>query len=208
MLGNLIGTQTDGTTPLGNTRSGVKIAGGSNNAVGDGSSGGANTIAFNGIPNSGTGGVEIQESGQGGNANGNRVLSNSIFSNVGLGIVLGNNLFQTPNDTGDADAGPNNGQNFPVITSAKTATTTTIAGKLNSTPGKSFTVQFFANPAGGDEGKKFIGQKTLTTDTSGNASFTFKPASKVATGKTITATATNASSGDTSEFSAPRKVTS
>jgi hypothetical protein len=44
--------------------------------------------------------------------------------------------------------------------------------------------------------------------THGNASFTFKPGSNVATGKTITATATNASSGDTSEFSAPKKVTS
>ena len=207
VLGNLIGTQTDGTTALGNTRNGVQIVGGSNNTVGDGSPGGANTIAFNGTPNSGTGGVAIHESGQGGNANGNRVLSNSIFSNVGLGIVLGNNLFQTPNDTGDADSGPNNGQNFPVLTSAKNATTTTVTGKLNSTPGKTFNIQFFSNPAGGDEGKVFIGSKSVTTGSLGNASFTFKSVSKVAKGRTITATATDLA-GNTSEFSAPKTVAS
>jgi hypothetical protein len=207
VLGNLIGTLKDGTTALGNTRNGVQIVGGSNNTVGDGSSGGANTISFNGTPNSGTGGVAIQESGQGGNANGNRVLSNSIFSNAGLGIVLGNNLFQTPNDPGDADTGANNGQNFPVITSAKNSLTTTVRGKLNSTPGKTFNIQFFSNPSGADEGRVFIGQKSVTTGSLGNASFTFKSASKVAKGRTITATATDPA-GNTSEFSAPKTVTS
>jgi hypothetical protein len=207
VLGNLIGTLKDGTTALGNTRNGVQIVGGSNNTVGDGSSGGANTISFNGTPNSGTGGVAIQESGQGGNANGNRVLSNSIFSNAGLGIVLGNNLFQTPNDPGDADTGANNGQNFPVITSAKNSLTTTVRGKLNSTPGKTFNIQFFSNPSGADEGRVFIGQKSVTTGSLGNASFTFKSASKVAKGRTITATATDPA-GNTSEFSAPKTVAS
>jgi hypothetical protein len=205
VLGNLIGTQTDGITPLGNTRSGVRIVEGSNNTVGDGTASGANTIAFNGTPNSGTGGVEIQEAGQGGNANGNRVSRNSIFANEGLGIVLGNNLFQTPNDPGDKDTGPNGLQNFPVLTSAKNVTTTTVTGKLNSNPNKTYNVQFFSNPSGGDEGRVFVGQKNVTTDGSGNASFTFKTASKVAKGRTITATASDPA-GDTSEFSAPKTV--
>jgi hypothetical protein len=82
----------------------------------------------------------------------------------------------------------------------------TIKGKLNSNASQTYTVEFYSNPAGTDEGKKFIGQKSVTTDSSGNASFTFSPATKVPAGPAITATATNGSTGDTSEFSAPRKV--
>ena len=107
VLGNLIGTEEDGNTAQGNPGLGVFLASGSNNTIGDGTSGGANTIAFNGGE-----GVSINESGSGGN--GNRVLSNSIFSNEGLGIALGGpGSVPRPNDPGDADSGPNNGQNFP-----------------------------------------------------------------------------------------------
>jgi hypothetical protein len=65
-------------------------------------------------------------------------------------------------------------------------------------------MQFFSN-ASGNEGQRFIGQVSLTTDTNGNASFTFKPAQKVRKGK-ITATATETASKNTSEFSAAKKV--
>jgi hypothetical protein len=41
----------------------------------------------------------------------------------------------------------------------------------------------------------------------GNASFTFSPTLQVAAGQAITAAAINGSTGDTSEFSAPRLVT-
>ena len=67
-----------------------------------------------------------------------------------------------------------------------------------------YLIQFFSNPSG-NEGKRFIGQKSLTTATSGNASFTFSPTSKVSSGQTVTATATDPA-GNTSEFSAPRTV--
>src|SRR5829696_1605120 len=76
--------------------------------------------------------------------------------------------------------------------------------KLNSTASRTFEVQFFSNPKGTNEGKKFIGQKQVTTDASGNASFT-KGFPKVAVGQTITATATD-TAGNTSEFSVARKV--
>jgi CSLREA domain-containing protein len=205
VLGNLIGTTAGGTGALGNGSYGVALFGNdaSNNKIGDGTAAGANTIAFNGSH-----GIEIDgSSGQIGNA----ISRNSIFSNAGLGIDLfggvENAQGTTANDPGDADAGPNNLQNFPVLASAKSSsTTTTISATLNSSPTKTFTVQFFSNPSG-NEGKKFIGQKSVTTNGSGSVSFTFSPASKVAVGQTITATATDPA-GNTSEFSAARKVAS
>ena len=180
---------------------------GSNNPVGDGTAAGSNTIAFNGED-----GVQIQFGTR------NEVSRNSIFSNVGLGI----NLFggfedahgNTANDPGDVDSGANGLQNKPVITSAKTSSTkTTITGKLASTPNRGYDSEFYSNPAGTDEGKKFIGQKSIVnTDSAGNVTFTFSTSTKIPVGQTVTATARSvnfdASNGDTSEFSAARKVTS
>ncbi len=202
ILGNLIGTTASGSGALGNDLDGVELRdqGTSDNEIGDGTAAGSNTIAFNGRA-----GVAMNFEVQAGNA----ISRNSIFSNAGLGIDLKQDG-PTPNDPDDADVGPNGLQNSPVLASAKTVSgKTTIKGTLSSVPStEAYTLQFFSNPSGTDEGKTFIGQKSVTTDASGNASFTFSPASKVATGKAITATATNASSGDTSEFSTPRKVAS
>jgi hypothetical protein len=152
-------------------------------------------------------GVTVEEL-RDGTANGNTILSNSIFSNEGPGIDLDADG-PTANDQGDVDTGPNGFQNKPVISSArKSATgTTTIKGTLNSRPGVTYTVQFFFNPPGTDEGRTFLGQKTgVLLDGSGKGSFNFSPTSKVAAGQTITATATNEFTGDTSEFSAPKGV--
>ena len=133
------------------------------------------------------------------------ILRNSIADNEDLGIDLGSAEFGdgvTPNDPKDSDTGANGLQNFPVMTSvAPTRGQTTIEGKLNSKPDRTFTIQFFSNPVGG-EGKKFVGQKSVTTNSNGNVSFEFQPAQAVPTGQTVTATATN-SGGNTSEFSAP-----
>jgi hypothetical protein len=112
-----------------------------------------------------------------------------------------------PANQGDVDAGPNNLQNNPMLTSAKTVSgKTTIAGKLESTAGQTFTIEFYANPADTDEGKTFVGEKTITTTVGGIRSFTFSPTTAVKVGQAITATATNDSTHDTSEFSAPRTV--
>jgi hypothetical protein len=105
-----------------------------------------------------------------------------------------------------ADFDPNNLQNFPVLSGARTLSgETTIKGELNSTPEKNFIIRFFSNSPGGDEGKKFIGQKKVTTNVKGRAVFTFVPARKVGVGRAITAAATGPG-GNTSEFSAPRTV--
>jgi CSLREA domain-containing protein len=207
VLGSRIGTTANGTGALGNGEAGVLVQG-SNNAVGDGTSAGSNTIAFNGKD-----GVEVDGTA----ATGNSISRNSIFSNTGLGIDL-HGGFEDANgvtaiDPGDIDAGANGLQNKPVITSAKTSSTkTTITGKLASTPDTTYTIEFFSNPSG-NEGKKFIGQKLGSTDASGNAAFTFSPAARVSVGQTVTATAkaevvtlVSTSDEDTSEFSAPKTV--
>ena len=198
IVGNYIGTDASGTKDLGNDTSGVTIVDAPNNTIGATIAGARNIIAFNGE----AGVCVIGQS-----ATGNRVLSNSIFSTLGLGIDLGGDG-PTANDAGDADTGPNGLQNKPRVTSAKTgALKTTINARLNSAPNRTFVVQFFSNPSGTDEGRVFIGQRSVTTDGSGNVSFAFSPAQKVGLGRTITATATSPA-GDTSEFSAARTVVS
>lgn len=84
------------------------------------------------------------------------------------------------------------------------STTTTVRGTLDSTPNKTFIVQFFSSPLG-EEGRTLVGQTSVTTDENGDATFTFSPASKVGVGRTVTATATDPA-GNASEFSGPTTV--
>ncbi len=199
LLANYIGTRSDGVGALGNAGNGVLLTSNSNYVGGsDGSHDPTvgNTIAFNG-------GDGVRVAG----GTGNDIFFNSVFSNGGLGINLGEDGV-TANDPGDGDTGPNDLQNFPVITSAKASRKgTTIKGTLNSTPSTTFTVQFFKTPKSTkDEGKTFIGEKSVSTGADGNVAFTFKPQKKVKAGLFVTATATNNDTGDTSELSTPRKV--
>jgi uncharacterized repeat protein (TIGR01451 family) len=188
--GNFIGTDANGSNPLGNTNNGVALGNGTNNPIGGNAAGAGNVIAFNG-----RNGVSA-ESGIG-----NPILSNSIFSNSLLGIDLGDDGV-TPNDPGDGDTGANNLQNFPVLTSVTNSLGgTIIQGSLNSTPNTNFTLQFFSNAScsasGFGEGQQLIGIRAVTTDGNGNGDInvtfggTFTP---------VTATATDPS-GNTSEFS-------
>jgi hypothetical protein len=130
-----------------------------------------------------------------------------MFSNDHAGIDLGGDS-PTPNDPDDPDAGPNNLQNKPRIGIAENSGGETIVqGILDSTPNKTFRILFFSNPAADPlEGKKYIGAKSVSTNASGDGSFTFKPDNKVPEGQTITATATRNSTGDTSEFSESEEV--
>ncbi len=194
--GNFIGTDATGTGPLGNGQNGVMIA--SSSVVS--TLGGAvtsNVIAFNGAA-----GVAVGLSPSDGSA-GNRISSNSIHDNAGLGIDLGSDGV-TANDPGDADMGPNDLQNFPVLTSAASdGISTRVSGTLNSLPATMFLIQFFSSracdPSGYGEGQSFLGEASITTDSSGNADFQVSLPSG-STGQVITATATDPS-GSTSEFS-------
>ena len=203
--GNLVGTEKDGTVPLGNEFEGVAMTEAKHNLIGGSGLGEANTIAFNGSH-----GVSVVSFLSEFDGTGNRILANSIFSNGGLGTDLEggteNAAGATANDPKDPDSGPNDLQNKPIVTSAKTVGgKTTVLAKLNSTPRDAFVVEFFSNPSA-NEGKKFMGDKAVSTDADGNVAFTFVPSQAVPAGQRITATATNAVDANTSEFSAPRTV--
>ena len=190
--GNYIGTDAAGNADLGNSGNGVLLDGFcgtvSDNTIGGTTLEEGNVVAFNSLAGVAVEARPCSNPQFGSSAFGNRVLSNSIFSNEGLGIDLGGDG-RTPNDRDDGDTGSNNFQNLPVITSATTSPAgTTVEGTLSSAPEQTFTIQFFSIPSG-NEGKTFIGQKRVTTDARGSVSFTFSPARAVRVGHTITTTA-------------------
>jgi hypothetical protein len=194
--GNFIGTDASGTQDLGNSIRGVAIVtGASNNTIGGTVAGAANVISGNDDDGVGiTGGTS------------NRILSNRISQNAGLGIDLGTSGV-TNNDTGDPDTGANNLQNFPVIASATRSSTTgftTITGTLNSNPSQSFLIQCFltdgAAASSHGEGSILLDTTSRATDAGGDTSFQCDTQVPVG-GQTVTATATNTATGDTSEFS-------
>lgn len=199
--GNFVGTDATGSTALGNTV-GVYI----NNNASNNTIGGVSGVAGNKIAHNSQAGVVVQNFAS---TIGNLVMLNSVFSNGGLGIDLGNNGV-TANDAGDDDSGGNTLQNFPVLTSAESSgDSTSISGTLNSTPSTTFRVDFYDNalcdPSGNGEGARWLGSSSISTDESGDANFSATFESPVADGRFITATATNP--GDsTSEFSACRRV--
>src|SRR5437868_1961325 len=212
--GNFIGTQIDGVSPLGNGEHGLNLVQTSGNTIGGTATGAGNRIAFNGAASSSGGGIIID----GSTAINNSVRGNAIFANTsngtlpnrGLGIDLAADglTANDPNPSGcpaDGDAGPNNLQNFPVLSSAVSGgSTTTITGTLNSAAGTTFTIDFYSSsicdPSGRGEGQTFLGSTTITTDSSCNASINATLAVVVPAGNVLTATATDPN-GNTSEFS-------
>ncbi len=188
--GNFIGLAGDKVTALGNGDDGIELgASGSNNTIGK-----TNTIAFNGDS-----GIVLNSN----TATGNKITSNSIYGNGGLGIDL-NPVGVSPNDVGDNDVSANGLQNYPILTTGTSqGSTITVTGTLNSKASHTYTLEFFSSTTcdanGYGEGQTFIGQTSVTTDASGNASFTVNLTG--AANKVITATATD-STNNTSEFSA------
>jgi titin len=204
LQGNQIGT-TAGGVALGNGSHGVFVT---NQAA-------TNTISGNVIANNAGNGVLIgSDPGAGFSTaagTGNSILGNLIFANARLGIDLGANDGVTSNDLLDGDSGPNNLQNFPVLTSAFSAGgVTIILGSLNTTPRLSVRIEFFASPtadpSGHGQALAFLGFITVVTDGAGNAAFDAVLPTPVTPGQVVTATATT-SLGDTSEFSADVVVT-
>jgi hypothetical protein len=187
--GNFIGTDATGTLPIGNFGNGISSV---IDEVGGLNDGEGNIIAFNG-------GVGVLVA-----VPPSAILSNSIFSNGGLGIDIDGDGV-TANDPCDEDSSSRELQNYPVLTSVSTMKdNTVIEGTLNSTPNTAFKIQFFSNdahdPSGFGEGRTFIGSTTVVTDSACNASFTVSLPATGPSGRFFTATATNPN-GSTSEFS-------
>lgn len=135
---------------------------------------------------------------------GNRLLFNVfVGSNDSIWLDLGFDG-RTPNDDGDRDDGPNNLQNFPVLTSVLTGEGTTIEGMLNSTPDTEFMLEFYAQ---WDSIIHDIGLTTVMTDANGDARIDVVLDSTLAIGMVVYATATDPD-GNTSEFSEPFEIVS
>lgn len=142
---------------------------------------------------------------------GNRIFANGVGPVAGLGINNSAPDVVTPNDAGDGDSGPNDLQNFPVITSASiSGGNLTVSGTLNTTPGvQAYWIEIFANPAcdpqGAGEGQSFLGGFTVVTDAAGNASFGPTvlpiPAGQTIITATATSPVTDTAAAHTSEFS-------
>lgn len=201
--GNFIGTDASGTKPLPNGGDGIdsENSNDNNEVIED------NTIAFN----SGSG---VEEDGTG-----TTIEENSIYGNTGLGIDLGGSGVPVLNDS-LGHVGANNYQNFPVLTSASSSSTSTVVtGTFSEAaePNTTLTLDFYANPAadpsGYGQGQTYLGSRTVVTDGNGNVGFTADLALGALAGDWISATATvtdatSAYLGDTSEFSQDIQATS
>ena len=127
----------------------------------------------------------------------------SLLENINLGVSANNN--------NGSQTGPDNLENFPILASAVTqGGTTTVRGTLQSTPDSSFQAQFFSSPTasanGYGQGKVYLGQATVNTNSSGIGSFVFSPTTQVPVGQVIAATAIDGQNNST-EFSKAITVT-
>jgi hypothetical protein len=232
IVNNYIGVGADGSTAVGNLGQGVVLRSFGTtgelpvqqNSIGGTATGTGNIIAHNGKAGVAIFGQPVAGNGQSNTAN--RILGNSIFANgttnpsfeVGIDLVA-NTTFPTddgvtPNHTGGAIAGPNNLQNFPVLSGAavnRNNAGTIVTGALNSSPNTTFRIELFDNTSasqtGFGEGKSFLTFLNVTTDAGGNASFSVNLIPTVPLGHFLTATATDPS-GNTSEFSKAVQIVS
>jgi len=191
--GNFIGIDSTGTNALGNAFANAALWGGAtSNSIGGVAAGVANVIAYGQI------GVALYDP----ETTNDSIRGNSIFANSRLGIDL-NGDGVTSNHIGSA-SGPNDLQNFAIITNAfGSETGTVVAGTLNSLPGQMYWIDVYRNPAAGPsgygQGQSYAGSISVNTDGSGNATFALTNNTGNYAGQYFSATATSAN-GDTSEF--------
>ena len=204
--GNKLGTDITGTNVLA-VGGIIMVDGASGNLVGGTTPGAGNLLLlvqdFNTGQSAGNDGVS------------DAILGNSFYRAFGVvkPIILAQNYTNIDvgavNDPGDADTGPNGAQNYPVLTTAGSGSSTTVTGTLNSTPNDTFRIEFYASPAGDSPGQgtgaRYLGYTTVTTNSNGNALINVGGLGASALGEEITATATvltGSNRNSTSEFSA------
>ncbi len=178
--GNFIGTDSNGANPLGNG-TGVLVEGGSaNNTIGGTATGAGNTIA-----DSAGSGVDVAATAGAGNT----IRWNSMFGDAGPGIVVAN---------------PGDAVNYPVFTSlTSSGGTTNVSGTFAGAASTTYLLDFYVLSSFGDqfygEGRYLLGSSPVTTDGSGNASFSFAFPTPAQGATYISATATDPN-GNTSQF--------
>lgn len=229
ILGNYVGTNPSRQTDLGNGANGVLIRFASHNTVGGTASGEANLIAFNGMGgNQRANGVQVVGA-IGGFAVGNTIRGNSIYQNNGLGIALGSGtpFIQLDPNAGPGgyaftlndpqrydpvtalvtadnqlsnDNRPNHLQHYPVYLGRDAQGIG--HWQLNSTPGHQFEIDFYGNTlpnrSGFGDGETFLSSISVLTDANGHV--VFPTPSGVDGQPYVGATATDAGTGDTSQF--------
>lgn len=189
--GNFIGTNAAQTQVFGSGYSGINLYRANANTIGGVEPGAGNVIRGAGF------GVYVAL------GTGNAVLGNSIAGNDLAGIEL-DPIGPSGDDALDADHGPNEGQNRPVLTSAQElATDVFVNGTLQSRPNRTYRVELFhsasCHVSGLGEGDTPFGVIEATTDATGKATLAAQITNGLGAG-VLTATATDAD-GNTSEFS-------
>lgn len=169
VVGNLIGTNRHVEPVLGNGWSGVQVAGARLSRIGGYSSALQNVIAGNRDE-----GVYLIWGVD-------RTLYNvevisRVFDNATTSGAIDDG-YPHANDAGDADDGPNELLNHPIITTATLDNgQLAIAGTLDTNPNRIYRVALFGNtrackPSRGGEAERFIGYVTVAADAAGHAAF-------------------------------------
>lgn len=201
--GNLIGTQRDGVSPLGNGADGVFVTGSREHLIGGEHAGQGNVIAFNrgnGVSLMPIGALDLIPRNV-------RILRNSITRNDRLGIDLGADGSTKNDPAPDADGGANRLQNKPrVLSAVVSGRRTTITGNLTSRRQRAYRLELFQSEAGDREGRTFLGYATIRTGSNGKSNWTFRVNGRLAVGTIITATVTDVDRRDTSEFGPAMRV--
>lgn len=177
VCGNMIGTQADGQSPLGNAEDGVRLESlACDNLVGEAlfadlllstpTSGAGNLIAFNlddgvevthGERNAITFNL-LRSNGQAGirvvDGYSNCLLSNLMRGNGTQAIDLEPASGPTPNDEGDTDTGANNLQNYPDLYAS---TGGGVMGSMDTLYGGPCLLEFFSSVGPGGQGEKSLG---------------------------------------------------
>jgi titin len=207
IVGNIVGLGPEGQFARGNGAAGMVVSSGASaNLIGGLDEGEGNSIAYNSAD-----GVVIRDV----DTKGITISGNSIYSNGGLAINLQPpgepNNTATPNDALDSDLGPNALQNSPVITNVTYASEmTVISGLLRSKADSDYAIELFRSDSySGNipgQGQFYAGSAEVTTDASGWGEFQLVLPGNYSN-QLFAATALDALSGDTSEFSPALTVT-
>ncbi len=197
---NKIGVAGDGITALGNSAYGIALYYGECSNFPSGGTNGllikGNTVAYNGAD-----GVLVSQ------GTGNQIIENLIHGNSEKNLNLGSpGPLPRPNDALDADGGPNNGQNYPVIDSAARDWTNgrTVVNFTLDGPVGDYRIDIYSNDASSNPGGSvYHGNTVLPITVAGptSGSFAVTPLTVSNLPNNFSLTATAVATGDTSEFS-------